>query len=222
MSDREFVLDYERNQRLGFGEAIFCAQKTPDQITAILGDASERKASMLLTRLEPAKFEKLPEGTRSALDYDVRSQTAFLNPPERNAELTAPVAIVTAGTSDALPAYEAQRTLEFNQVASAIYFDVGVAGLWRLLDRIDDIRQHQVLIAVAGMDAALPSVLGGLFAGPIFAVPTSTGYGAARGGETAVAACLTSCAPGVTVCNIDNGYGAACAALRVLQQFNHK
>ncbi|MEM6496885.1 MAG: circadian phase modifier CpmA, partial [Pseudomonadota bacterium] len=76
MSDREFVLDYERNQRLGFGEAIFCAQKTPDQITAILGDASERKASMLLTRLEPAKFEKLPEGTRSALDYDVRSQTA--------------------------------------------------------------------------------------------------------------------------------------------------
>ncbi len=222
MSDREFVLDYDRNQRLGFGEAIFCAQKTPDQIVAILNDASERNASMLLTRIEPAKFDALPEGTRRSLDYDARSQTAYMNSPEKKAELSAPVAIVTAGTSDAVPAYEAQRTLQFNQVASAMYFDVGVAGLWRLLDRIDDIRQHQVLIAVAGMDAALPSVLGGLFAGPIFAVPTSTGYGAARGGETALAACLTSCAPGVTVCNIDNGYGAACAALRVIRQLNHK
>ncbi len=222
MSDREFVLDYDRNQRLGFGEAIFCAQKTPDQIVAILNDGDKRSASMLLTRIEPAKFDALPEDTRISLDYDARSQTAYMNAPEKKAELSAPVAIVTAGTSDAVPAYEAQRTLEFNQVTSAMYFDVGVAGLWRLLDRIDNIRQHQVLIAVAGMDAALPSVLGGLFAGPIFAVPTSTGYGAARGGETALAACLTSCAPGVTVCNIDNGYGAACAALRVIQQLNHK
>ena len=222
MSDREFVLDYERSQRLGFGDAIFCDQKPPDQIEAILGDANKRNASMLLTRIEPAKFDELSESTRSALDYDARSQTAFLNAPEKKTELTAPVAIVTAGTSDAVPAYEAQRTLEFNQVASAMYFDVGVAGLWRLLDRIDDIRQHRILIAVAGMDAALPSVLGGLFAGPIFAVPTSTGYGAARGGETALAACLTSCAPGVTVCNIDNGYGAACAALRVVQQLDRK
>ena len=220
MSDREFVLDYDRTQRLGFGEAIFCAQKTPDQIEAILADAFERNASMLLTRIEASKFEALSKSTSSALNYDQRSQTAFLNAPKTKTESSTPVAIVTAGTSDAVPAYEAQRTLEFNQVASAMYFDVGIAGLWRLLDRIDEIRQHQLLIVVAGMDAALPSVLGGLFAGPIFAVPTSTGYGAARGGETALSACLTSCAPGVTVCNIDNGYGAAIAALRVLKQFN--
>lgn len=222
MSDREFVLDYDRSQRLGFGEAIFCAQKTPDQIEAILAEALERKTSMLLTRIEASKYDALPASTSSALDYDKRSQTAFLNAPETKTEGVAPVAIVTAGTSDAVPAYEAKRTLEFNQIASAMYFDVGVAGLWRLLDRIDEIRQHQVLIAVAGMDAALPSVLGGLFAGPVFAVPTSTGYGAARGGETALSACLTSCAPGVTVCNIDNGYGAACAALRVMQQLARK
>ena len=220
MSDREFVLDYDRTQRLGFGEAIFCAQKTPDQIEAILAEAFEQNASMLLTRIEPPKFDALSPGTSSALDYDQRSQTAFLNAPETKTESPTPVAIVTAGTSDAIPACEAKRTLEFNQVASTMYFDIGVAGLWRLLERIDEIRKHRVLIAVAGMDAALPSVLGGLFAGPIFAVPTSTGYGAARGGETALSACLTSCAPGVTVCNIDNGYGAACAALRVLKQFN--
>lgn len=220
MSDHEFVLDYDRNQRLGFGEAIFCAQKTTEQIAAILDDAIQRSAPMLLTRLEQAKLDRLPNEVRSILNYDDKSQTGFLNATALPDKQPQPVAIVTAGTSDAPPAYEAKRTLEFNQIASAAYFDVGVAGLWRLLDRIDDIRKHQVLIAVAGMDAALPSVIGGLFPGPIIAVPTSTGYGMARGGETALAACLTSCAPGVTVCNIDNGYGAACAALRILQQTN--
>ena len=220
MTDREFVLDYDRNQRIGFGEAVFCAQKTAPQIEAILGEAIARKASMLLTRLDQSKLNSLAEIVRGKLDYDPASQTAFLNGRPLQADTTPPVAIVTAGTSDAAPAYEAQRTLAFNQIASTTYFDVGVAGLWRLLDRIDDIRQHKVLITVAGMDAALPSVIGGLFPGPIFAVPTSTGYGAARGGETALAACLASCAPGVTVCNIDNGYGAACAALRVLQQIS--
>ena len=95
-------------------------------------------------------------------------------------------------------------------------FDVGVAGLWRLSERLDEIRAHPIVIAVAGMDAALVSVLGGQVGGVLIAVPTSTGYGAARKGETALAASLASCAPGVVVCNIDNGYGAACAALRTL------
>ncbi len=220
MTNREFVLDYDRTERLGFGEAIFCAQKTSAQIEAILDDGRKRSASMLLTRLEQEKFDAISETVRSVLDYDSISQTAFLNAPGRPSETPTPVAIVTAGTSDTGPAYEAQRTLQFSQVASTAYFDVGVAGLWRLLDRLDEIKQHKVLIAVAGMDAALPSVLGGLFPGPIIAVPTSTGYGASRKGETALAACLSSCAPGVTVCNIDNGYGAACAALRIVQQYN--
>ena len=93
---------------------------------------------------------------------------------------------------------------------------MGVAGLWRLSSRLDEIKTHPIVIAVAGMDAALISVLGGLIPSILIGVPTSTGYGAARGGETALGASLSSCAPGVTICNIDNGYGAACAALRAL------
>ncbi|MGK0339534.1 MAG: NCAIR mutase (PurE)-related protein, partial [Candidatus Azotimanducaceae bacterium] len=97
--------------------------------------------------------------------------------------------------------------------------DVGVAGLWRLLDRIDEIKQHKIIIAIAGMDAALPTVLGGLISSTIIAVPTSVGYGATRGGETALASLLVSCASGITVTNIDNGFGAACAAIRILHAF---
>ena len=130
---------------------------------------------------------------------------------------TARVAVVTAGTSDAGPAREAVRTLAFNGHATTLIMDIGVAGLWRLTERVDEIAAHPVVIAVAGMDAALPSVLGGLVGSLVIAVPTSTGYGAARGGETALASCLTSCAPGIVVCNIDNGYGAACAAMRMLR-----
>ena len=97
------------------------------------------------------------------------------------------------------------------------FSDVGVAGLWRLMQRIEEIKCHRIVIAVAGLDAAMPSVIGGLVPGLVIAVPTSTGYGAARGGETALFSSLVSCAPGVVVVNIDNGYGAACAALRSLR-----
>ena len=126
------------------------------------------------------------------------------------------VAIVSAGTSDQPVCREAARTLAYHGHPSAEIGDVGVAGLWRLMDRIDEIRTYPVVIVVAGMDAALPSVVGGLVPGLVIAVPTSTGYGVAKGGATAMAAMLASCAPGVTVVNIDNGYGAACAALRAL------
>ncbi len=126
------------------------------------------------------------------------------------------VAIVAAGTSDARVAREAQRTLRHAGVDAEAIADVGVAGLWRLMARIEEIRRFPIVIAVAGMDAALASVLGGLAPGALIAVPTSVGYGAAEGGRTALNAMLASCAPGVVVCNIDNGYGAACAALRIL------
>ena len=126
------------------------------------------------------------------------------------------IAVVTAGTSDSKVAREALRTLEFNGLAATRIFDVGVAGLWRLLERVEEIRKHPIIIATAGMDAAMPSVLGGLVSGTLIAVPTSTGYGVALKGETAFAASLASCAPGIVVCNIDNGYGAACAALRII------
>ena len=121
-----------------------------------------------------------------------------------------------AGTSDASVASEAARTLTFSGVKCQTIVDVGVAGLWRLEARLDEIRQADIVIAVAGMDAALVSVLGGLVAAPVIAVPTSVGYGVAAGGSAALHSSLASCAQGVTVVNIDNGFGAACAAVRML------
>lgn len=215
MSPHDVKIDYDRQQRLGFGETIFCAQKSVAQIAGILDELGKNDRPFLLTRLDEAKFEALDGAHRAALDYDSASHTAFFRfCPALPA--TPLVAVVTAGTSDSRPAREAMRTLAFHNIAASGIFDVGVAGIWRLMERIEEIRSHPVVIAVAGMDAALPSVLGGLVPGALIAVPTSTGYGMAREGETALAACLSSCAPGVAVCNIDNGYGAACAAIRTL------
>ena len=113
-------------------------------------------------------------------------------------------------------AAEAMRTLTYLGVPSDQYIDIGVAGLWRLLEHVDTLENYPAVIAIAGMDGALPSVLGGLISGSIICLPTSTGYGAARGGETALNAALASCAPGLAIVNIDNGYGAACAAFRIV------
>jgi NCAIR mutase (PurE)-related protein len=123
---------------------------------------------------------------------------------------------VTAGTSDVPVAREAVRTLRFEGFAAEEIVDVGVAGLWRLLRRVEDLQRFPVVIVAAGMDAALPSVVGGLVGGLVIAVPTSVGYGVAAGGQTALNAILASCAPGIVTVNIDNGYGAACAAMRAL------
>ena len=147
------------------------------------------------------------------LEFDPLSRTAILGQPHR-ALLAAPVAIVMAGTSDLPVGREAARTLAFAGQPYREYTDVGVAGLWRLLERIEDIRSSPVVIVAAGMDAALVSVVGGLVSSAVIALPTSVGYGVAQGGATALHAALASCAPGISVVNIDNGYGAACAALR--------
>jgi NCAIR mutase (PurE)-related protein len=124
--------------------------------------------------------------------------------------------VVTAGTSDLRVATEAARTLHFTGVRHTVYADIGVAGLWRLTERIEEISQHDVIIVVAGMDAALASVMGGLVGKCVIGVPTSVGYGVAAGGNTALNAMLASCGQGVVVTNIDNGFGGACAAVRVL------
>lgn len=211
----EFTLDFARPERIGLEEAIFCAGKSPVQIDAILDAAAARSARFLLTRLDPDKHDALTPAHRRALDYCPVSQTAFFGAP-RAMEGPARIAIVAAGTSDVSVAREAERTLAYQGQAATLIADVGVAGLWRLTSRIEEIRAHPIVIAVAGMDAALPSVLGGLVAGPLIAVPTSVGYGVAAGGRVALDAILASCAPGLTVVNIDNGYGAACAALRLI------
>jgi NCAIR mutase (PurE)-related protein len=211
----EAVLDFGRAQRIGLEEAIYCAGKSVEQIDAILDQAAARGARFLLTRLDAEKFAQLSDGHRSRIDYCAVSRTGFFGGA---AELSpkVQVAIVAAGTSDAPVAREAARTLRYHGQGAAMMLDVGVAGLWRLTSRLEEIRAHTITIVVAGMDAALASVMGGLVAGPIIAVPTSVGYGVATGGGTALNAILASCAPGLTTVNIDNGYGAACAALRLL------
>ncbi len=170
---------------------------------------------MLLTRLDAGKLAALPAQMRLWLDHDPVSQTAFLGPvPQPSGPPR--IAVVTAGTSDVPVADEAVRTLRFQGETALRVVDVGVAGLWRLLDRVAELRAMRVVIVAAGMDAALPSVVAGLVPGLVIAVPTSVGYGVAAGGHAALNALLASCAPGLVVVNIDNGYGAACAALRIL------
>jgi NCAIR mutase (PurE)-related protein len=214
---KEFDLDLLRAERVGLDEALFCAGKTLGQVVRIGETVVAAGRSMLLTRLDPSRHAAFDEAVRALLDYDPVSRTAFLG-TRRPAREAARVAVVCAGTSDLPASREAARTLEYYGEKASEFNDVGVAGLHRLLGRIAEIRAHEVVIAVAGMDAALVSVLGGLVKAPVIAVPTSVGYGAARGGETALAASLASCAAGVTVVNIDNGFGAACAAMRILNR----
>jgi pyridinium-3,5-biscarboxylic acid mononucleotide synthase len=218
MSDVEIKLDFARPKRIGLEEAVYCAGKSAAQIEAILDIAALQGASLLMTRLDPAKLDDLPERQRERIDYCAISHTGYFG----QAHPVAPVchvAILAAGTSDVPVAREAERTLLYHGHASAFIADVGVAGLWRLTSRLDEVRAFPVLIVAAGMDAALPSVVGGLVPGAVIAVPTSVGYGVAAGGRVALDAMLASCAPGITVCNIDNGYGAACAALRLMHAF---
>ncbi len=207
-------MDWDREQRTGVPEALFCLGKSAAQVAAIVDAAGTAGKRLLLTRLDPAAFEALPAGTRQALDYDGLSGTAVLGGPVPLA--ASGVGIVAAGTSDLVVAREAARTLAFNGHAAPIIADVGVAGLWRLLDRQDALRGFRLIIAVAGMEGALFSVLAGLVAAPVIAVPTSVGYGVAEGGRTALHAALASCAPGVVAVNIDNGFGAATAAIKML------
>jgi NCAIR mutase (PurE)-related protein len=209
-------LDVARRERIGLDEAVFCSGKLPEHLTAVLDQAAQGGNSLLLTRLSPDRLRALPQHHRDAIDYDELSRTGFFGAAAATGT-TPRVAVVTAGTSDATVAAEVQRTLSYHGERCLEVHDAGVAGLWRLLDRVEEIAAMDVVIAVAGMEAALVSVLGGLVPGAVIAVPTSVGYGVAEGGRAALHAALGSCAPGVVVVNIDNGYGAACAALRILR-----
>lgn len=208
------VIDWNRSERTGLPEAVYAEGKEPQQIDAIVAAAVAGDHRLLLTTLEPHKFAALAGGTRSRLDYDPRSRTAILNGLASVQDT--PVAIVTGGLADLPIALEAERTLAFSGVGATMFADVGVAGLWRLMERLEEIRRHRVVIVLAGMEGALFSVLAGLIAVPIIAVPLSVGRGVASGGGVALNSALATCAPGVAVVNIDNGFGAAQVALRIL------
>lgn len=212
----EIKLDFLRRERIGLDEAIYCAGKSDAHIAEILRQGAARRATLLLTRLSAAQAEAIPAELRGDLDYDPLSRTALAGPLPALGALSR-VAVVAAGTSDAGVAREVERTLRFYGEPCTRITDVGAAGLWRLMERLDEIRRHPVVVVLAGMEAALPTVLGGLIPSVLIAVPTSVGYGVGEGGRTAMRAVLSSCAQGLLAVNIDNGFGAACAAMRVLR-----
>ncbi len=218
MTDKEINLDFERENRTGVGEAIFCSGKSVSQLQAICDRIRNADKSMLFTQLSEDQFRSIEESYPRLLKYDPISLTAFHKPAPMKTEER--IAVVTGGSSDIPVAREASRTLTFYGYRSLKIDDVGVAGLWRITNRLEELREKQIIICIAGMDAALPTVLGGLISAVLIAVPTSVGYGMAKEGETALRSLLVSCAPGITVVNIDNGFGAACAAIRVLNQIN--
>ncbi|MGJ8682636.1 nickel pincer cofactor biosynthesis protein LarB [Paraglaciecola sp.] len=214
-----FIWDKDRLSRTGVAEAVLCSNKSPQDLVDIIEFNLQDKTPILLTRLTQTQWAKIPSEIKTALEYDEVSQTAILL-PQHCPTPQAGICIVTAGTSDLNIAKEAQKTLVFNGFAAPIYADVGVAGLWRLMDKLADIQQHKIIIACAGMEGALFSVLSGLVRAPVIAVPTSVGYGVSANGKVALDSALASCAPGVLTVNIDNGFGAANAAIKIFNQFN--
>jgi len=207
------VIDHHREIRTGVPEIVYGASKTADQIAAVLGELARVAGCAIATRVDPLKAAAvktlLPAATVHELARVVALGVQATRPPARD------IAIVCAGTSDLAVAEEAALVCEFLGARVVRVHDVGVAGLHRLLARLVDIQTTAVVIAVAGMEAALPSVLGGLVGQPLIAVPTSVGYGVSVDGLVALAGMLSSCAPGITVVNIDNGVGAAIAAVKI-------
>ena len=209
-------VDVDRAARTGDPEVVYGAGKTPDQVVAILRALHDKhpERAVLATRLAPEALDVVAEALPDAtIDRVARAVT--LGPlPETHGT----VAVVSAGTSDAPVAAECALTIRVHGAAVDRVDDVGVAGLHRLLGVRDRLAAADCLVVIAGMEGALPSVVGGLTGVPLVAVPTSVGYGASLGGVAALLAMLNSCAPGVTVVNIDNGYGAGVHAARVARQ----
>lgn len=211
--------DTHRERRTRKPEVVFGLGKTLEQLVEIVGYFAEKDLPILVTRVDGIKAAALAEQFPS-LTYDPRS--GIVRNGLSAAKLEGRVAILSAGSSDQPVAEEAAGTLEFFGVTIARAYDCGVAGLHRLFAAGGEIRDADVVIVVAGMDGALPSVVGGLFHAPVIAVPTSVGYGAAFDGLAALLSMLNSCAAGITVVNIDNGFGAAMAAKAILELASRK
>ena len=207
------MIDHHRELRTGVPEIVYGASKTAEQIAAALGELARVAGGAIATRVDAEKAAAVralvPESR-----YHELARVVSLGAPRARPACKA-ISIVCAGTSDLATAEEAALVAEHLGAEVHRISDVGVAGLHRLLARLDDIRRGTVVIAIAGMEAALPSVLGGLIDRPLIAVPTSVGYGVSVDGLVALGAMLTSCAPGIMVVNIDNGVGAAIAAIRI-------
>nr|WP_256438892.1 nickel pincer cofactor biosynthesis protein LarB [Synechococcus sp. CCY 9618] len=219
-------MDLGRRQRLGMVEAVWGEHKSAEQIAAVIQGLRQAGELALVTRVSAEKAAAVErqlalrgDGTGSIalpVHHPLARCLTWPDPPPVDPSLGR-VAVLSGGSSDRAVAAEARLALACHGVASDLVLDVGVAGLHRLLGQLEGLRRARVLIACAGMEGALPTVLAGLLPQPVIGVPVSVGYGVSAGGQAALMGMLASCAPGLTVVNIDNGYGAAMAALRILQ-----
>ena len=199
-------LDTHRNIRRGYGEVIYCQGKTPQQLIQIITHFKRQHMRFLGTKVPPQLYAALGE-VSCDLEYCPEGQTIIYETTQKKRK-TGLVYIITAGTSDIPVAREAETTLCFLGSCVKTKYDAGVAGIHRIIDVLEEIRKASVIIVVAGMEGALPSVIAGLVAVPVVAVPTSVGYGAHLHGMVPLFSMLNTCSPGVAVVNIDNGFGA--------------
>ena len=213
-SDLGFArIDHHRELRTGYPEIVYCAGKTPEQVKAIFTVMEGNGNNIIGTRAGAKMFEYISPSFPDAVYYEIARiisirKTEIVPPPSK-------IAVITAGTSDIPVAEEAAITAELLGNNVVRIYDAGVAGIHRLVDKLPEIRECRVAIVIAGMEGALASVVGGLVNMPVIAVPTSVGYGASFEGLSALLAMLTSCAAGITVVNIDNGFGAGFSASRI-------
>ena len=209
-------VDHHRPSRKGFPEVIYCEGKTPQQIAKIAQTIARKGHPVLATRADRKAFLAVKKGLKKAKYHEV-ARIITVSSKQKAVSSKQIISIITAGTADLPVAEEAAVTAEFLGLKVQKLYDVGVAGIHRLLKNIDAVNRSKVAIVVAGMEGALPSVVGGLIDKPIIAVPTSVGYGSSFKGLAALLTMMNSCAPGVAVVNIDNGFGAAVMAYSIIR-----
>ena len=214
--NKDINFDFDRQNRIGFIEAIWGEHKNVDQLIKICEQVLDKNELVFITRINFDKAKLILETYKNAEFYREAS-CLIIGKNFKNLSTNKKVAIVAGGTSDLSVSLEAKLALEVHGITCKTFIDVGVAGIHRLFNNLEDINKFDVIIVCAGMEGALPTVLGGLIPQPIIAVPISVGYGASKNGFAALNSMLSSCAPGISVMNIDNGYGAAMAALRIIK-----
>ena len=211
--------DFNRKDRIGIIEAILGSDKSIDQLERVSREVLTRKEIVFITRINKDKALPLLDIFQEGKFYE-EANCLIIGENSKTISTKNKVALIAGGSSDLPVIMEAKLALESYGVECKSFIDVGVAGLHRLLGQIDEIKKYDVLVVFAGMEGALATVVGGLFPQPIIAVPISVGYGVSKNGHTALNSMLSSCSPGIAVMNIDNGYGAAMAALRIIKSIS--
>ncbi len=215
----DIKFDFQRRERLGLVEAIWGQDKSVDQLKRLSESVLSKNEVVFITRVNSEKAYYLLDLYEDANFYE-EANCLIIGKNLNKINTNKKVAIISGGTSDLDVTLEAQLALEIYGVNCQSFIDVGVAGLHRLMSQLEEINKFDVLIVCAGMEGALATVVGGLLAQPIIAVPISVGYGVSKDGKTALNSMLSSCSPGISVMNIDNGYGAAMAALRIIKSIS--